>query len=158
MRRTDEFFPELRRFVVIFTPDHAVANAVLNDVARSLRSEQIPTRSSESLRLRAFREAFETLANSDRFETDALSEEAFIAKLNGAGPAPHAKNGYRRFAALPFAERAAMALIVVEKFSVDDAAAVMKTTPETVRKQLARARRKLDQGFWESFGILPKQS
>lgn len=157
MRRADEFFPELRRFVAIFTPDHVIVDTVLSEVARTVRSRQMSARALPTLRLRVFQEAFETLAGKDLSDTDVLSEDAFVAKLNGAGPAPHAKKIYRRFAVLPFAERAAMALVVVEKFSIDDAAAIMKTDEETVRQQLARARRKLDPEFWENLGGLPRE-
>ena len=151
MRRAEDHIPEIRRFIAIFAPDPCVADTTLNEVLRKAQSGLRSTKSPESLRVFFFREAFKSLAKRKNATGQVGCDLDFEAKLNGAGPAPHARKAYGRFSGLPFAERAVMALMVVERFSVAEAASIMEIDTQTVRQCIIRARRRFNPEFWESF-------
>lgn len=109
----------------------------------SIESEN--AQDSQQFRIQLFAFIFQQFAAyNDDAKADVPEMESTLSDDAFSQPALQAEKITQQFYQLPFAERAATALVIIEEFTVEDASKILGTDKSTVRSCLARARCKFN--------------
>lgn len=145
LRNVGDRTSSLHRFLMFILSDRAAASFAISQLEIPSPDVSMSESKAAARRLEAYREAFQ--------KARALQSEARTARADPFsdkhGLSDKALALIQDFYGLPFEEKAVMAIVVIEGWSVDDAASIMNVSTETVRRRLSVARQKINPQFWQ---------
>lgn len=139
----------MRRFVFLLVGDNMAAESIFQK-ALDLGSENIAhNQTSDGKPFSLYRNVLKAMAAHDGYQDTAQAESH--SSLTMHEKSSQASALLQEFQGLPLQYKAAMALVVIERWSIRDAAAAMDQTEDQLRQDLLEARRRFNPTFWHCF-------
>ncbi len=140
-------FARLRRFLILLSGDLDLAAGILKETQITPFIGPSLGRHDRAFQMKLYKVAYQKIMEVCE---QAASKSAPIAKFdsNDVCLSGAAKQLLQEFQRLPLGAKAAMALVVIERWSIDETAAIMETSPQQIRKNLLGARRKISPDLW----------
>ncbi|MEO1135286.1 MAG: sigma factor-like helix-turn-helix DNA-binding protein [Pseudomonadota bacterium] len=141
--------PGLHRFLMFILSDRAAVALAVSQLDQqhepgAAKGESANVTPDMRSRLEAYKAAFE---KARELQTHVRTAKADIFSEN-AKLSEKARALLQEYYSLPFNEKVVMALVVIEGWSVTDAAAIMTISTDAVRRHLSMARRRLNPQYW----------
>lgn len=148
MREEECVLQRLRRFIALVTGDAKAPEELFLEIQKTTSIGPNLGEYDRAYAMNFFRSAFRAIIGR---EADQASRPARAGDENSTSQAdlPAAANLLLdEFQRLPLGAKAAMALVVIERWSIEETAAIMDTTPDHIRNNLLEARRHISGDLW----------
>lgn len=145
----------LRQFILLLTNDADALSAVLETTHKPPEIKPERGRPYRADRMKLFRAAYREITRLSTLSAHSTTDKPLTRNSEEVSLPAVAQELLQEFQNLPLGAKAAMALVVIEGWSIQETATIMDTSVDRVRENLLEARRKISPDLWRK-DYLPK--